>query len=699
VLENLEIFSVGAAAVLDTVLVLVLLEARGSRRAVLPALALVLGVWLWHAGAFGHLLLSDATGRIGEEARRLTLLAAAGGLLLIPGALLHGALRLREIQRPRAPRLRGIKIAAYLPLAFIIPAASGLSTGPQRALVPLPEAWLAPYVLWFAAVASYSVFRLFRLGRTLAEPRAASFCGVMGATLASVAAIIAVLHFVAVPAWPGARRHLHLAALLLPVFPAAIFAFHVIHHNFLGLMLERTLVYAALVIGALLFHRLVFGDVTSALESRYSLDFGIIEGAIVILLILAYQPLRRRCAEALRYLFGAGVREERNRIRALAVQMSSLAGQPPEDILGWFVDSLQPILGVDRSAGWLLGPGGEVIARRGQIPDIPEEWIPGAYRELGERRYSSKLDPAGPRTMACAWRADASILLELPEPTPGLILLGRRSGNREYSGEEVNSLLLLVEQLASTMLSSRLQAERLLAERRAFEREKLSTLGLLASSIAHEVKNPLSSIKTIATVLCEDLGDGNERTRDLRVIAGEADRLARRTSELLEFARPGRQGAGPASLGEVIGKTLGVLGHLARQHGVEVDCRLDDGTPPVRADEASLTEIVFNLLLNSLEAARSAEPSGKSPKRRVEVMLRRQDGHAVLELRDNGPGIPPEVQDRIFEPFFSTKEDGTGLGLYIVSRRVRELAGEIHCESAPDRGTTFTVKLPLERSS
>jgi signal transduction histidine kinase len=695
-MDNLYLFCVGTAAVLDTVLLIALLETRNRRRAILPALILLASFGLWHVGAFSQLLLSAMAGPWAEKVRWFFRIVTAAGLLLIPGSLLHGVIWLRDLNGPAPPAHRGRVLLAYLPAILIVPIAVSMPSDPAQSIVPLARAWLTVYVAWFCAASVYCALGFLRLHGKVEGPHAASFSAWMAGTLLLAAAVIAALHFLPSSAQPEARRHLQLAVVLLPVFPAVLFALYVIRYNFLGLALERTLVYGAILLGALLFHEVAVRDLTTALADRFKVDFAIIEGIAGTGLILAYQPFRQRASEALRYLLGARVHETRDSIRQLAVQMSTLAGQPPEELVGWFVDRIRAPLKVDYARGWLLGENGEVTARRGDGPAVEEGRLADVYREMAGRQVCSRLDAPGPATRECARAACASLILKLaPQDRAGLIFLGRRRGNRDYSEEEVNSLLLLAEQLASTLRNSHLQAERLAAERRALQNEKLSALGLLASSIAHEVKNPLSSIKTIATVLGEELGPGSEHQKDLKLIVHEIDRLSRRTEELLEFARPGKP-AGPASLAGVVEKTLGVLRHLAKQWNVAIDLRLDNGALPVRADEATLGEIVFNLLSNSIEAASEARCAGGDARGRVEVTLKRAQGRSVLEVHDNGPGIPPEIQDHIFEPFFTTKESGTGLGLYVVSRRVRELQGEIHCESSADQGTSFTVKLPEE---
>jgi signal transduction histidine kinase len=282
--------------------------------------------------------------------------------------------------------------------------------------------------------------------------------------------------------------------------------------------------------------------------------------------------------------------------------------------------------------------------------------------------------------------ADASLAVVIAQQNvQGLLVVGRQRFQQQPNDEAINTLVLLVEQLAGAMNNSVLQSERMHAERRALQNEKLSTLGLLAGSIAHEVKNPLSSIKTIASVLAEQLGPSSVHGEDLQLILGEIDRLSTTTSQLLDFARPTAPNSQNA-LVPVLERTLHIMRHVAGQHDVTIDGPPQASLPSVTADESSLREIFFNLLSNSIDAAGAGG--------RVSIDCREEDGYLVTEFRDTGPGIAPEVQDRLFAPFFTTKPQGTGLGLYVVARRVRELGGEIRCHSAVGQGTSFIVKLP-----
>jgi len=267
----------------------------------------------------------------------------------------------------------------------------------------------------------------------------------------------------------------------------------------------------------------------------------------------------------------------------------------------------------------------------------------------------------------------------------GLLVVGKHPRNRDLDDEEVNAVLLLVEQLAVALENSLLVADRLAAERRAGHVEKLSALGLMASAIAHEVKNPLSAIKTIAAVLAEELGPDSPHAEDVAMIRGEIDRLAQTTQQLLEFARPRSIGAAPCSVGLILSSIAQILRRLAKQNDIGISTRLADDLPCVRCDETTLREIFFNLISNSIDAAGTGG--------RVTLVGMRMGRCVVVEVRDNGPGISPDIRDRLFEPFVTTKTTGTGLGLYVVGRRVREIGGEIACETGPG-GTSFFVTIP-----
>lgn len=690
--DDVLLFAIGAAAVLDLVLLLGFLDPPNWRQIAVWMLALTVGVWMWHAGTFFHLLLHESTGPLALRAQTATMTAMAAGLLLMPSAMLHGLYRLSRLELGVSPRANRLLLLLYVPLALLLPICLRIAEAPERPFQELLSGYIGGYLVWMSGVNLVAAAGLLRVRSRILQPRTCQFFGWTAVALVGMTAVNLFIMLVALPVWPQATKWLQLVLILSPVLPTLLFAFFVLRYQFMPLVLERTLVYGAVVIGALLLHRLATRDVADAVQQKYGVDFGILEGVAAIALILVYQPLRRRVTEALRYLF-ASPSAGRDLNRRLSVELASRAGGSVEELLAWFADSIRSALRVKSAGAWLFDPDAGVICRVGDTPQIADDDAAYLHQALSETGLPicTQYDAPHRKVLDLLQRAKASAIIRIDQgQVAGLLMVGSKRLNQALGDEELNSLVLLSEQLGATLQNCLLHAARATAERRATQQEKLSTLGLLAGSIAHELKNPLSSMKAIATVLAEDLGKTSPHAEDLRLILGEIDRLVATTSQLLDIARPASNVCGDGCrVQDALDRTLRLVGHFARQQHVEIELQIGDELPAVAADDIRLREIFLNLLSNSIEA------SGNGGK--ISVTCRNEEGHVVTEIRDNGPGLAAEVRQRLFEPFVTTKETGTGLGLYLVGCRIRELGGEVSCEAADGRGTAFVVRIPLKR--
>jgi signal transduction histidine kinase len=222
--------------------------------------------------------------------------------------------------------------------------------------------------------------------------------------------------------------------------------------------------------------------------------------------------------------------------------------------------------------------------------------------------------------------------------------------------------------------------------------ERLAAVGRISAQITHEIRNPLNAIGLNAELLQEELEGCDvappEAVQLVAAISREVDRLNGVAEEYLRFARLPRPEPGCQDLGEILGSLLDFLGPELQAASIEVRRDLAPRLPPVRGDEGQLRAVFLNLLRNSREAM----PVGGT----VRVRTYGADGMAVAEVGDTGGGIPPGDLTRIFEPFYSTKQRGTGLGLAFTQQVVKEHGGTIRCESEVGQGTTFTVALPAE---
>ncbi len=228
-------------------------------------------------------------------------------------------------------------------------------------------------------------------------------------------------------------------------------------------------------------------------------------------------------------------------------------------------------------------------------------------------------------------------------------------------------------------------------EEQLMEQERLAVLGQMAAVLAHEIRNPLSSIKGFAQIHIEDACEceaGEDLREDMELIVDETVRLERLTSALLEYARS-------PSLRDTSFMLEDFCKDLARHTGssgtseiVNIDC--DSGE--VRIDREKFLQIIINLVQNATDAVKEL------PDPAVNVSIRRRDGSVVLMVSDNGPGIPEEIRKKLFEPFMTTKTRGTGLGLSIVKRLCDAMGGKIEIESSAGSGTAVTITFPQTES-
>jgi len=233
------------------------------------------------------------------------------------------------------------------------------------------------------------------------------------------------------------------------------------------------------------------------------------------------------------------------------------------------------------------------------------------------------------------------------------------------------------------------------------ERDRLAALGEMAAGLAHEIRNPLGAIKGAAQFLRPGQVAGDDADL-MQVIIDEVNRLNGVVSEFLDYSRPLRSSAQPVDVNDILEHTLRLLESQGLPRNIKVDLSLDASIGPAWGDSEQLTQVFLNLALNALQAMPKGGTltvrSGRPPPRWRFADVsddEQQDSTAVeVRFRDTGAGIPEEAKERIFIPFYTTKEKGTGLGLAICQRIVKAHNGSITVESKPGAGTEFTVRLP-----
>ena len=351
------------------------------------------------------------------------------------------------------------------------------------------------------------------------------------------------------------------------------------------------------------------------------------------------------------------------------------------------VDAAETLM--DESAGMLLGQArlGEGLPRWTVVVATPL-----AEAHAPARRMAQQLATALAATLivalALALLAARRATQALTELTDAARAVGR--GERPSGAVTVRSrdeIGILAEAF------NRMAADLKRAERELVDAAKFSFVGELASGVAHEVRTPLGVLRSSAQILERTLPLKDDESRELlRMLRDEVDRIERVVSSLLNLGRPREKHIEPAPLGPILARAMAFVEPQAREKHLALACAPAAAADvPVACDPELIYQVVLNLLVNAIQIL----PAGS----RIDVRhLPPTRGQGGFEVRDNGPGMAEDVRARIFEPYFTRREGGTGLGLTFVQRVVHEHRGRVTVDSTPGLGTTFQIWLPLEDS-
>jgi nitrogen-specific signal transduction histidine kinase len=228
--------------------------------------------------------------------------------------------------------------------------------------------------------------------------------------------------------------------------------------------------------------------------------------------------------------------------------------------------------------------------------------------------------------------------------------------------------------------------------------DRLSYIGLVASGLAHEIKNPLTAIRGAAQLLAKEIPPGTESIQCCRVIVEETDRMNRLLEELLTLGRPHRIEVRPVNINQILDELILLESKSPTTRGIEFIKEFDPSLPYVPGDEARLKQVFLNLIRNAIEAMKERGTVRVRSKFATEYVTmdpgEKKKTHIIVEIEDNGPGIPEEEQEKIFIPFYTTKPKGTGLGLPLCLQIIEEHKGTIKAHSTPEKGTLFRIALP-----
>ncbi|HWP57275.1 MAG TPA: ATP-binding protein [Candidatus Acidoferrales bacterium] len=288
--------------------------------------------------------------------------------------------------------------------------------------------------------------------------------------------------------------------------------------------------------------------------------------------------------------------------------------------------------------------------------------------------------------------AEVSLPLITQERLIGILNIGHKEGKEMYSNEDLEVLATLANQAAIAIENARLY-DNLKQSQRVLQRaDRLSSLGMLTAGLAHEIRNPLVAIRTFTQLLPERYQDQDFRTNFQSLALKEVDRICNLITDLLSFARPSAPNVSVESVNDIVENVARILETEAKERDVKIQFRLTPDLPPIFVDKEQMKQVFMNIILNAIQ---SIEGGGV-----VEISSRlfvSSDSHKFVQIRihDSGVGIPEKDIENIFNPFFTTKKGGSGLGLSISHQIVQEHAGYIAVESKVGQGTSFYINLPV----
>ena len=272
----------------------------------------------------------------------------------------------------------------------------------------------------------------------------------------------------------------------------------------------------------------------------------------------------------------------------------------------------------------------------------------------------------------------------------GLMALGEKMGNEMFFVSDLKLLETMSTEIALAVKYRRMEDQ-------IFRKNKLIELGTIAAGVAHEIRNPLASIRTFAQLMPDKMEDPEFKDEFSKLVLKDVDRITKVVESMLAFARPGQVSIADHSANDLVEEAILLVQPRMKGKQIELTKQFHEQAI-LKVDKQQILQVLINLLNNAADAL------PEHGKIRVATGVRAADGAAegngsqkygVIEVADNGPGVPAAIRNRLFDPFFTTKKEGTGLGLSISQKIVRDHGGIITVSSVEGKGTTFQVNLPL----
>jgi signal transduction histidine kinase len=688
-LEVLQLVGYSMGAVLTLWMSVLLARQRSAlERVERVLLALAVGIGIWHASN----LLLTLRALLGLDplhwsgVLRVADTLAVASITISYSLLLHVHLHLwaRAQARDFTRFERARVYMSYIPAIFLVVAIPRIWSGAYAPMLEKLNFFVLPFGVWATYVLALIAGTDLLLARASRSRNERRLMQTLAASFVGIALLLLAAYALGVGRGTVAGHYLQTLANLGSLLPTALIAYHIYRYRYLELIIKESLVVASFAAVVLVVYLYGIRTLALSLTARYSLRASAVESLLVLAFALVVAPLRAWLDTRFHKLFEREASIYRDVLARISAQAGSYKQLP--ELLNFIEERTSRELGL-RSVRFyvrrhqLSSSVEDEAAVETQADGGDEQWEE-AVLELATENAGDALEgikPLRERGFEMAYllrRENKSLGLMLVDAAPDALTTDVRA-----------VLEVLAGQVALTLEDYRLIEENVRLERQLAQGERLAALGQMAAAVAHEVKNPLSAIKSIAQVMREDERLSAEYARDLDLIVGETDRLNRTVTQLLNFARHAPPAGQPTHADELTRGVVELFRAEAEGKHIQIGLRSEAHQLLDGAQASAVRDALSNLLLNALQAT---PPGG-----RVSVELTATDGELLFAVTDGGAGVPADLRGRIWEPFFTTKQRGTGLGLAIVRKRIEDAGGRVRlAPQALGGGARFELRLP-----
>jgi signal transduction histidine kinase len=336
-----------------------------------------------------------------------------------------------------------------------------------------------------------------------------------------------------------------------------------------------------------------------------------------------------------------------------------------------------------------------ILDRKGKLIN----WLSVNEKELILSRHPDIVEYFTQEEQRILKQLDAELIypLKVMNHISGTVFLGKKANRVPFAKQEIDLLSLLFNQAAFAIEHASLygmQTERI---KKMYRTDQLATLGELAAGAAHEIRNPLTSIRSTIQYLSRDFAGDPVKSGMITELIAEVERINKIVQGLLSFSRPAGLNTAEINIEHLINQTLVLINTTLQKQQIEIQFEYFTEDTTIFGDAEQLKQVFLNILLNAIDAMSDNEPQQPrvliiSIENGLAIDIRNR--YLLVSFEDTGKGIAEKDLDHIFNPFFTTKEEGTGLGLAISYGAVNRHDGDIEVKSTPGKGSLFTIKLP-----